>query len=125
MKQFGLGKAHKLCAKTAIDRLFSRRDANSALAYPLRAVWCVDSERSTGEKVQFLISIPKKRLRHAVDRVSMRRRVREAYRLNHGAIVPNSQELPVNIAFIYIADNLEPYQRVEKAMLKILHKAFG
>ena len=122
MKQSGLGKSHKLCGKTAIDRLFSRSDASSLLAYPLRAVWGMNDMRTSGEPVQFLITVPKKRLRHAVDRVKMRRRVREAYRLNRprwDAATPVT-----DIAFIYISDQLEPYVRVEKAMKRILHKAF-
>ena len=85
-----LPKAHRLCSKTAIDRLFAARCApqggGSALAYPLRAVWAPampprDAAPTARPPVKFLISIPKKRLRHAVDRVLMRRRVREAYRL--------------------------------------------
>ena len=119
----GLGKSHKLCGKVAVDRLFTRSDASSHLAYPLRAVWGRNDVRTGGgEPVQFLITVPKKRLRHAVDRVKMRRRVREAYRLNRpcwDAATPVT-----DIAFIYISDQLEPYARVEKAMKRILHKVF-
>ncbi len=83
-----LYKREKLCSVTAIENLFARKEGNgSAMAYPLRAVWRV-SERN-GASIQFLISIPKKRLRHAVDRVTMRRRVREAYRLNRNALTPS------------------------------------
>ena len=51
------------------------------LAYPLRAVWA-DSPAGYAqqERVEFLISVPKRKLRHAVDRVKMRRRIREVMR---------------------------------------------
>lgn len=89
------------------------------MAYPLRAVWRV-SERN-GASVQFLISIPKKRLRHAVDRVTMRRRVREAYRLNRNELTL-PEGVNIDMAFIYVADYLQPYSRIESAVIKALNK---
>ncbi len=66
---------------------------------------------------RFLVSVPKKRLRHAVDRVTMRRRIREAYRLNRSLISP---DLPADLAFIYVADKLLPYAKVEHALKRLL-----
>ncbi len=133
MKQFALGKTHKLCAKVAIDRLFAMRGnasgncagkSGSVLSYPLRAVWAENPGRERGEAVQFMITIPKKRLRHAVDRVTMRRRVREAYRLNRPAMVPSTLPAPTDVAFIYIADNLVPYEQINRSMQRMLRKIF-
>lgn len=128
MKKYGLNKSEKLCSPTAIDKLFSRganssseNEIRSAIVYPLRAVWTYNSARSTGSQIQFLISIPKKRLRHAVDRVLMRRRVREAYRLNKPFTTPEIAD-KTDIALIYIADSLKNYQTVEKAVCRILQK---
>lgn len=125
MKPFGLEKKHKLCAKVAIDRLFDQGSGSfGALAYPLRAVWAHNPGRVRGASVQFLITIPKKRLRHAVDRVLMRRRVREAYRLARPEMVPEQTDIPVDIAFIYISDKREDYIRVERAVRKLLSRIF-
>jgi len=127
MKRFGLGKAHKLCSKTAIDRLFDRHgEADAMLAYPLRAVWCrTTAADSSAPTVRFLISVPKKKLHHAVDRVQMRRRIREAYRLHRPALVPAAGEAePVDVAFIYVADRLEHFGRVDRAMMRILRRIF-
>ena len=66
---------------------------------------------------QFLITVPKKRLRHAVDRVTMRRRMREAYRLGREALTAS---VPVDIAFIYVADTITPYEPTRRAVSKIL-----
>lgn len=130
MKTFSLGKRHKLCSKTAIDRLFDRRESdsrNSAMAFPLRAVWGenpgLTAASANRERVQFLISVPKKRLRHAVDRVAMRRRIREAYRLNrHLTGADTCEGTPVDVAFIYISNTKEPYARIEKSMQRILRR---
>lgn len=107
-----LYKIEKLCSETAISRLFRRNDpeVHSAIAYPLRATWILNGSRSAGCP-QFLVSIPKKRLRHAVDRVRMRRVVREAYRLNRPDS-PATMSRPVDIAFIYVASERLPYSRV-------------
>lgn len=106
-----LPKQTKLRSLTAINALFA--SGKSALAYPLRMI----SAPSSTAGVRFFVSVPKKRLRHAVDRVLMRRRIREAYRLNR-AILPEG--LNVDIAFIYVANGLEPYFRVEAAIKKHL-----
>ena len=106
-----LPKQTKLCSLTAIDALFA--SGKGALAYPLRML----SAPSAVPGMRFFVSVPKKRLRHAVDRVLMRRRIREAYRLNR-ADIPDG--LDINIAFVYVANGLEPYSRVEAAMKKLL-----
>lgn len=128
MKKFGLNKSDKLCSTTAIDKLFSRgassdhdNDPRSAIAYPLRAVWRVNTSRTTGSPVQFLISVPKKRLRHAVDRVLMRRRIRESYRLNRHSYFSDSTTR-IDLAFVYIADGLKDYDEVEKSIHRLLLK---
>ena len=115
-----LGKSHKLCSATAIDALFaSAAPGRSALAFPLRMVWSPRPAqvRSHLAEVQFFISVPKKRLRHAVDRVQMRRRIREAYRLNR-ELWPQGR--PLDVAFIYVGPTLQPYAKVDRAMKKLL-----
>ncbi len=75
--------------------------------------------RSSDAPVAFLISVPKKRLHHAVERVTMRRRIREAYRLNHlSYALPEASRL--DVAFVYVADRLCPYAGIERAMKKLL-----
>lgn len=121
MKGLRLYKIEKLCSETAISRLFARSadsEVSTALVYPVRLAWRVDRVREA-KVARFLVSVPKKRLRHAVDRVTMRRRIREAYRLNR-ALMPEG--LPADLAFIYVADKLLPYSRIETAMRRLLAK---
>lgn len=122
MPEFSLHKSEKLCSTTAIDALFAPNSGGKgALAFPLRMVWRHNTARSHGAHVQFLISVPKKRLRHAVDRVSMRRRIREAYRLNR-ALIPaaDNDDSRLDVAFVYIGTGLLPYRKVESAMRRLL-----
>lgn len=116
-----LRKREKLCSPTAIDALFAGPGVRSALAFPLRIVWNERREgprREHGATVQFLISVPKKKLHHAVDRVKMRRRIREAYRLNRSLLPADLP--PTDVVIIYVASELVPFHRVERAMQKLL-----
>lgn len=130
-KGLRLYKREKLRSVNAIDRLFALKvskgavvsdefgEATVGLVYPIRMI-CGVNRRRGGDPVQFLISVPKKRLRHAVDRVTMRRRIREAYRHVRGHIEHRSDtDAPLDIAFIYIADRLVDYDRVLKAMTRL------
>lgn len=121
MKGQRLYKIEKLRSEIAIGQLFDRGNpaVRSIMAYPLRAVWRVNPSRRSAECPQFLISVPKKKLRHAVDRVKMRRRIREAYRLNR-PLIP--RDTPADIAFVYVAPSLLPYAAVEKSVIRILSK---
>lgn len=124
MKQFGLPKRQKLCSETAKDMLFAgaTAGAEAALCYPLRGVWRVNDGRRDGDDVlRFMVSVPKKRLRHAVDRVRMRRLVREAFRLNqhdYAALKGRS----IDLGIVYVADKLLPYSTVERALNKLFTK---
>ncbi|MDE6544515.1 MAG: ribonuclease P protein component, partial [Paramuribaculum sp.] len=123
-----LYKIDTLCSNTATALRFARRGtaprgvrgdavkSHSAMAWPWRAVWRVNTRRNA-DVAQFLISVPKKRLRHAVDRVTMRRRCREAYRLSRH-LLPQSSRL--DIAFIYVGDSLTPYDRTAASMTRLL-----
>ncbi|MDE6135906.1 MAG: ribonuclease P protein component [Muribaculaceae bacterium] len=117
-----LYKKQRLCSPTAIEALFARTpDCSGALAYPLRAVWRPDPGRRSDAPLAFVIVVPKRRLRHAVDRVLMRRRIREAFRLHHAEhTLPEGAR--TDVAFVYVASKPEPYETVERAMHKLLSK---
>lgn len=122
-----LHKKEKLCSQKAIDTLFSPSvfpDGGNCfiMAYPWRTVWRVSHrpDDDTWRGPRFLISVPKKRLRHAVDRVKMRRRCREAYRLTRKAAL--SDDATVDIAFIYVGQGLTDYDRTHRAIEKTLSR---
>ena len=121
MKGLRLYKVEKLRSNTVIERLFMPGgESLRAISFPLRAVWIKSESRPDGTSTpRFLIMIPKKRIRHAIDRVTLRRRVREAYRLNKH-IIPT--DVPAEIAFIYVDNKLHKYADIEASMIKLLNK---
>jgi len=118
---YKLKKDEKLCSRTATGRLFD--EGKSLMAFPLRAAYRL---RECGDHpVQFLISIPKKRIRKAVQRVTLRRRTREAYRLNRRQVLlPALQQhgVGVDIAFVYLDSTAAPYAVIEEKMISLLSR---
>ena len=116
-----LRKDEKLCSRTAVNLLFD--EGKSLMAFPLRAAYRL---RPLGDSpVQFLISIPKKRIRKAVQRVTLRRRVREAYRLTRRELLtPKLAESGwgVDIAFVYLDTAPAPYHVIQDKMTSLLQR---
>lgn len=116
-----LHKAEKLTSRTAIERLFG--EGKSLMAFPLRAAYRL---REPGDApVQFLISIPKKRIRRAVMRVTLRRRTREAYRLNRRELLTPTllqEGIGVDIAFVYLDTTPAPYSVINEKMTSLLQR---
>ncbi|MBO7610416.1 MAG: ribonuclease P protein component [Muribaculaceae bacterium] len=116
-----LYKCEKLCSRTAIERLFG--EGNSAIAFPLRAVYRF---HDSGESpARFLITIPKKRIRHAVERVLLRRRVREAYRLcRRQVLYPalTTADISADIAFHYLSNDIADYHTIAEKMNLLLER---
>ncbi len=93
--------------------------------FPLRVVY-MKMEKRAGEEaippVRILVSVPKKRFRHAVDRNRMKRLVREAYRLNKQILwdTLDGEDYRVMLAFVCITDTLPTFFSVNKSMKKAL-----
>lgn len=119
MKGLRLYKYEKLCSKKAIEDLFAAKN-NSVKSYPIRLIYLI--EPFNGTPAKFYISVPKRKIRHAVDRVLMRRRIREAYRLNRNIIFDplKQNSLSVNIAIIYMHDNVSDYALIEEKLKNAL-----
>ncbi len=89
-ERFTLRKSAKLRHRTLVQELFQK--GRSVYSGPLRVTFRALSEEELKGSfreavpdlmgpIQFMITVPKKKRRHAVDRVLMRRRIREAFRL--------------------------------------------
>lgn len=125
---YGLKKSERLTSQLVIERLFAGGNASMA-AFPLRIVFMqMEKNENDGRNgndeppVSILVSVPKKRFRHAVDRNRMKRLVREAYRLNKHILWEALQEKDYRLAlaFVCITDTLPFFYAVNKSMTKAL-----
>lgn len=118
---YTFSKAERVCSKRVIDKLFAGGNTSMAV-YPLRAVYMLVEKKEGDAPISILISVPKRRFRHAVDRNRMKRQVREAYRLNKTSLweVLKSADESMVIAFICMADKPCASEQVTRSIKKIL-----
>ena len=71
-------------------------------------------------------TVPKRSFKHAVVRNRLKRRMREAYRLNKYMLNENySRNHVINIVFIYTGKEELSYAKIQKSIQKILFKMDG
>ncbi len=112
-------KAERITSKLLVDRLFEGGGA-SFVAFPFRIVYMVIPRGEVPASI--LISVPKKRFHHAVDRNHMKRQVREAYRRQKHQLWNTADKLDVSvaIAFISLAQQNQSSAQVSKSINKAL-----
>jgi ribonuclease P protein component len=115
-------KKERLCSQKTISELF--KSGKVLRLFPFKLVYSYSSyDRSP---VKIVISVPKKIYKRAVKRNFIRRRIREAYRLNkHTVHEAVEQKITLNITVIYIAPNIADYAEIEKKFARILSMLVG
>ena len=110
-------KEERLCNKRLINSLF--HSGSSFLCYPFKVSWRIDTEITT--PAQVLFGVPKKRFKHATDRNLIKRRMREAYRLNKQEQLYNALgETKLILALNYVGKEIESYELIQKKMVRLL-----
>ena len=71
-----------------------------------------------GENINFLISVPKKNIKKAVDRNTVKRRVKEFFNLNKSNIFSKLLR-PINIIIIYNKYNLMEFRVIQQELLTL------
>ena len=120
-QRFTFTKQEKLTGETVVTELFL--NGASFIAYPVRVVWTV-SKTEDSPSLQVLMSVPKKKLKHAVDRNRVKRLLREAYRLQKNELTTLVVEhgLQVRMALVWIPTEVLDYVKVERKVLDALSK---
>lgn len=123
-KRYTLHKTERLHSKLMIERLFA--GGNSSFpAFPLRVVYMwIPPEEGTAE-TSILISVPKKRFKHAVKRNLVKRQIREAYRRNKyillDALRAADEKKRLVLAFIWLDNQVHSSSEMEYKVKKLLY----
>ena len=114
-KQFSFKKEERLAGEKHIQELFEK--GSSFHLYPFR-VLCLPNPESEHKINQVLISVSKRNFKRAVDRNLIKRRVREAYRLQKDQI----NGFSLLLAFVYTSKEIEPFQVIKDKLFLVLEK---
>jgi len=124
-----LGKERRIKGLKNTERLFKNSNSRSIKAFPIRAVILTSpkNEDSQNEPLRMMVSVGKKHFKHAIDRNRVKRQIREAYRKNCQTLRSEAEkrQICIDIAFIWLADNIHTTDSVEEKIKKLLDTING
>lgn len=121
--KYTLNKSERLCSKKLIERLFGGGN-KSFPTFPIRVVYMYLEAEENSADISVLISVPKKRFKHAVKRNRVKRQIREAYRHHKhiliDALQASEQPKKMALAFIWLDNKLHQTEAVSYKVKKLL-----
>jgi ribonuclease P protein component len=117
MGRFTFKKAERLSKEKTIQELFNR--GSSFYLYPFKVVYIANPDQSVAVP-QILISVSSRNFPRAVDRNLIKRRIREAYRLQK-EIIQNGSKKGV-FAFLYTSKTALPFAEIKSKLFLVLEK---
>jgi len=110
-----------LKSEKAINQLFET--GSSLSVNPIRLIYQLTSAAEL-QPVKVGFVVPKKKFKRAVDRNLLKRRMREAYRLNKRELTGDTSEnIPgVNIMFVYQGQQIEEYIKISDCVRDLLRR---
>ena len=120
MHEYSFPNIYRLKSKKVMDELFVT--AHSKLCYPVLSKFKYVEVIELQTPFQIGFSVPKRRIRKAVHRNLIKRRMLEAFRLNKSLIADNLQSSRslLAIIFIYTSNEILDFNRIEKSVIKQL-----
>lgn len=115
MPDQSLPRTQRLRSLGAVRRMFA--EGESDFIFPFRYVWFAEADEIPS--VEVLFSVPKKFHKRANKRNLLRRRTKEAYRLQK-QILHNGKAADIDLALIYSSKEILPYKTIRNAVRRIL-----
>ncbi len=122
VRKYTLPREERLRSNTLINGLFTH--GKTCTGYPLKVFWDFAQANDHNSKVRAGFSVPKRNFRHAVDRNLIKRRLREAYRLNkyklHDQLADEKRQLFLMI--LYLPKKIMNYDEIHYGIGRLLDK---
>ena len=114
---FTFNKIERLCSKKAIDDLFV--NGKGKTQFPFKLLYKV-SEFESPFPIRALFVVPKKKHKRANKRNTIKRRMREVYRLNKQPLYDTLKTHKIDVMFICLTSDELTYEEIEKPMLSLM-----
>ena len=117
LSKYSFSKQEKLTGKKKIEGLFKKGSSFYLGDFQIRHLPSGEVGHS-----KILISVPKRNFKRAVDRNLLKRRIREAYRLNKHLIDKTNKDPALYIAFIYLSNQILTFDNIQAQLIKCLER---
>ena len=107
-------KNEKLKSQKAIEQLFT--EGKSVSAHPLRVVYIKNED-----SLKVGVSVSKHNFKKAVDRIRIKRLLRECYRLNKTMLIDHKID-NYTLMILYISKELPDFKHIDTKMKELLSK---
>ena len=98
----------------------------SFLSYPLKVVF-QKTDATQANPVQAAFTVSKRNFKRAVKRNLLKRRMREAFRLNKSGLYDElaAKQLHIAVMFVFIGKDMIEFSIIEKAMISAFKKVLA
>lgn len=120
MGQNTFTKSEKLKSIRIIGELFKSGDTITVL--PLKIIWKINRDNTRIVPARMTVGVPSRNFKKSVDRNLIKRRIREAYRLNKHNLFYFLSENKFSLDFVllYLPKSICSYQEIEKGVCRII-----
>ena len=117
-------KEERLCSRKTIDFLFTANDKVKFTEFPFMVIAKESVNEDQKFPAQMMVSVSKRKIRLAVNRNLMKRRMKEAYRLHKNEFYESlkSQNKELILCFIFLGNKPVSYELIEQKIIVLLNR---
>lgn len=122
MKRYTFKKSERLCSKRYIKYLFAKGE--KILVFPFSVYWCVCVNEDIPAPAQVMISVSKRKMKHAVNRNHTKRVIRECYRLHKENLYETlaQKDCKILLSINYLQDKKRKFPSMEQKYMRMLDR---